>query len=133
MKDLGIYDDATIIITGDHGKSTDFDTPIKPITTGLFVKPKGSSGTPLAISSAPVSHANFQGTVAEAAGITSGEFGPSVFQVPEDADIVRQFLFRRDEPDYSASYLEEFEIRGDSRDFANWRKVGVKPIEYVYG
>ena len=59
MKELGIYDDATIIITADHGSAYSDHEPVQCATRiGLFYKPSGASGTPLVQSSAPVSVVN---------------------------------------------------------------------------
>ena len=41
MKALGVYEDSTIIILGDHGKSMDKTNLDYAVRTGLFVKPKG--------------------------------------------------------------------------------------------
>lgn len=64
LKELGLYEDATIIITADHG--------VKGETlASLFYKPSGSYGTPLEVSMAPVSDDNLVPTIVEQAGITS--------------------------------------------------------------
>ena len=50
MKELGIYDNATIIITADHGSSYSDCKPLQHATRiGMFYKPSGASGTPLAL------------------------------------------------------------------------------------
>lgn len=130
MKDLGLYKNASIIITGDHGESTDFSSPEKPITVGLFVKPAGSSEFSLKTSEVPVSHDNFPATVVQLAGIDSNAFGPSVFEVKlGDPFPKREFYYRiTGDP----GVLEKYEITGDSRIFSNWKKVHTYDVAYIY-
>ena len=128
MKDLGVYDSSTIIITGDHGKSEDVHSLDTYKTTALFVKPSGSPREPLKVSNKPVSHANFQATVLEAAGIETTEFGDSIWDVPEDAQIPRRFLYRMDGGEESV--LEEYQVIGDARNFNNWTYVRDHEILY---
>ena len=131
LKDLGIYENSTIIITGDHGFSMDANRLDTYKTTGLFIKPKGSQDMPMQYSYAPVSHENFRATIVDSAGIETEEYGDTVFEVAEDADVTRRFLYRVDEE--GGSILEEFEIRGNAEDFANWEKVNEYPMPYPYG
>jgi hypothetical protein len=133
MKALGIYDDATIIITGDHGKSEDVHNLSMYKTTGLFVKPSRSVGTPLAHSDAPVSHENFRATIIKSAGLDSGAYGEAYFDVPEDAEIKRKFYYRINAKDNQPGVLEVFEIIGDARDFNNWHKIDEVVILYPHG
>jgi hypothetical protein len=50
IRDIGIYDNSTVIIVGDHGaplaaeENDDDIWWVPPVTTGLLIKPKGSSG-----------------------------------------------------------------------------------------
>ncbi len=127
MKALGVYDNATIIITGDHGKSEDSQTLGTYKTTGLFVKPAGSKDTPLQISNKPVSHANFEATVLEGAGISKDGFGQSVWDVPENDSTPRRFLYKVDDEPYR---LEEYAVTGDANDFSNWKWIRNIPIQY---
>lgn len=134
MQALGLYDNATIIITGDHPKSEDFFPLDRPKTTALFVKPSGVAAQAMQISEAPVSHANFQATVLDAQGLEYAAYGPSVFDIPEDADVTRYFYYRVNDEDYvSNARLEYYEVRGDARDWASWHKVGEEPLDYLIG
>ncbi|MCL1851881.1 MAG: hypothetical protein FWF88_02480 [Peptococcaceae bacterium] len=129
MKKLGLYKDATIVITGDHGKSQDI-TPLDYAScVGFFVKPRGSAGTPLTQSSAPVSHENLLPTILQSEGLDHASYGVSAFDVPEDADVIRHFYYHLYQS--SGNVLEHFEIRGNARDFGNWRKVEELPVLYL--
>ena len=64
----------------------------------------------------------------EAAGIETTEFGDSIWDVPEDAQIPRRFLYRMDGGEESV--LEEYQVIGDARDFNNWTHVRDHEILY---
>lgn len=116
LKALGLYDDATIIITADHG---DFipNELTKPSHAVLFVKPAGSIGKPLAYSHAPVCPDQLPGTIMEGLfGDTEG-FAPGYMDIKEGDNMVREYDFRR----------YRFEITGDGRDFADWHYLGDYP------
>ena len=113
LKELGLYEDAIIIITGDHPTYSE-DGLIEPALTALFVKPSGSMGTLLAYSHAPVCPDQLPGTVMEGLFGAREGFGPGYFDIEEGADVRREYDFRR----------YRFEITGDGRDFENWRYMG---------
>lgn len=70
LKAAGIYDNTTIVITGDHGW-----TGANSITApALLIKPKGSTGD-LVFSDTPVDHSVIVPTILESAGLDSSEFG----------------------------------------------------------
>ncbi len=74
MKKNGIYDEATIIITADHGFSGGGDITILPQDTAvplMIVKTLGDSGIPIKVSNAPVSHTEIIPTVLEAYGLNN--------------------------------------------------------------
>lgn len=123
LKDNGLYEDATIIITGDHGDSVNnYAKVTQPRLTALFVKPSGASGTPLTVSHAPVSHDNLWATIAESEGITLPlDCEDSVWDVAEAGNwdtVTRPYFFHR----WGAGFFEifPFEITGSARDFDHW-------------
>jgi len=119
LKALGLYDNATIIITADHGVYSPGELT-KPVHAILFVKPAGSFGTPLAYSHAPVSPAQLPGTIMEGMfGNTEG-FAPGYMDIKEGSDMIREYESRRG----------RYEITGDGRDFANWRHIGDYPADW---
>ena len=130
MKRLGVYDDATIVITGDHPSAvTDREIPWQPRLTALFVKPSGSSGTPLKYSKAQVSQENFIPTLVKSAGVsTSRKYGKGYFDIPEGENVVRHHKFELSGEDNSEVTIVDLEITGDGTDFANWR---VKSTIYI--
>lgn len=131
MKKLGIYENSTIIITGDHGKSKDIHNLDTYKTVGLFVKPKGKSTGKVVESKAPVSHDNFMATIIKAAGGDDSYFGKSVFDVKDDEDTKRRFMYRVDRGN-GKSVMEEFQIGIDATDIKNWKKVGEIEMKDAY-
>ena len=123
MKRLGVYDDATIVITGDHPSAvTDHEIPWQPRLTSLFVKPSGSSGTPLKYSKAQVSQDNLIPTLIESAGVsTNRKYGRGYFDVPEGENVTRHHKFELSGEDSNDVTIIDLEVTGDGTDFSNWR------------
>ena len=129
LKELGLYEDATIIITGDHASlrgsdTTLLDDPGKSgaFLTALFIKPSGSVGTPLQVSSAPIAQADILPTILASEGIRSQQdFGRSVFEVSEGEERVRASVFHS----WQKGDYEEvvYKIVGSGRDLNNWEVV----------
>ena len=121
LKRLGVYDDSTIIITGDHPRArNDAIIPEQPRITALFVKPTKSTGK-LAYSSAQVSQENLIPTLVSSAGIsTSNDYGKSYFDISADEVVSRRHnfeLYVKGESDR----LVTFEVSGKGEDFENWK------------
>ena len=127
MKELGIYKDAAIIITGDHGH-TPFGRiiPADPSTIGLFYKPSGNAGTPLAISHAPVSTENIPSTILKNLGTDYSAYDRALDEIAED-EILTRVYYRPDER-ASGYAVSTFHITGDANDAANWMLVDQQEI-----
>ncbi len=122
LKDKGLYDDATIIITGDHGFGTgDAKEMTRPVLTALFVKPSGVGSGDLKISKAQTSLKNIWATIIKSENIeTNFDYGKSVFEIPEDVDQERTYVWHT----YGCKLIEyTYKIIGNGRDFNNWKKV----------
>ena len=125
MKELGVYDDATIIITGDHASiGSDSGEPLKwAYITPLFVKPANVAEGKLLESGAPVYHGDLFATIMKSEGIdTEVDFGKSVFEYTEGEDRVRPFYFQRYERVDGKVNYEQFvyEIHGPANVYSNW-------------
>lgn len=132
MKAEGIYDDATIIITGDHGAAM-YDTKplVKATRVGLFYKPAGAKREPLKESAAPVTTGQVGNTIRKAAGC--GYEGPALDEVAENADIVRYYYKSVCDPEtFREVQLCTYEVTGDAADFANWKLIKTEDIPYNY-
>lgn len=68
MKQLGVYDNATILIMSDHGKQdTDYDVPAAA-TPMVMIKEPNSSHESIAINNAPIYHTDIIPTILENIG-----------------------------------------------------------------
>lgn len=137
LKELGLYEDATIIITGDHGwlggSDSEYDPFPRPHVTALFVKESGRSGTGLQVNTAPVAQSDIIPTILASEGIqTDIDFGPSVFEIDENETRARKYVFPSwQSPDgVRNDELVIFEVVGSARDLENWRIVSK---EYLGG
>ena len=134
MKELGIYENATIIITGDHGAAVSDTKPLQKATrVGLFYKPAGSAGTPLVESSAPVTTAQVAATVVKAAGADYSAYGRALDEVGED-EVITRFYYKTvcDPETFAETSMCIYEVTGDASDFANWVLVETVQIPYGY-
>lgn len=85
-----IYDNALIIITADHG--IDRNTP-QPV---YFIKPPHISQEEMQVTSAPISHDDFQATVLNCIGQDYTGYGTSVFEWKEGDQRTREYWFPAD-------------------------------------
>lgn len=127
MKRLGIYKDATIIITGDHADPKfDYGKIDGPRLTALFVKPSGEgenvqvNNATLKISPAQVSHENLWGTIFKSEGISVSGFKPSVFDISETENQTRTYLWDYHDRAYTKYWECKYQIVGSARDINNW-------------
>lgn len=126
LRELGLYDDATIVITSDHGKWYLTDEVYEPSNPIMIVKPSASSphatSGPLRISSVPASHLDFQATIMEAMGLDSSSYGTSLFALTDEPRTRPYFAtLCEDEKEVG---IEEFAINGDATDFSAWSLTG---------
>jgi len=124
MKEAGVYDNSTIIITGDHGMRGDL-----PETTSLFIKPKGSTGALVTDTTTELSHAYFPASIIDAAGLSHAEFGISYFDIINGltpAPPVRYMFVVGGWTAPMARILGDdgvWEIVGDANQMENWTFV----------
>lgn len=133
LRRLGLYEDATILITGDHpwGRSNEKD-PAEPRLTPVLVKPAGASDEPVRVSAAQVSQENnMQAFLVRSSGLrTQDRYGVSYLDVPEGQNITRHHRFTiSKQGSYAVLY---YTINGNGHDFANWEMTDSIPIGYLY-
>ena len=134
LKALGLYDQATIIVTADHGYWTITEEPLEDTSNPImFVKPPETAeqaAQPLAVDDKPVSQLDLQATVLDVLGLDWSEYAqreefPGYSMLgPIDEDRVRRYLTTDSEPDLSETQLREYEIDGNALDLDNWRETG---------
>lgn len=131
LKEKGLYEDSTIIITGDHGAlDDDHDDYTAPVCTALLVKKKGSSGTNLKVNKAQVSQDNLHASIIKSAGIeTTVDYGDAYWEIPEGVNTTRTHYFQ---PWSTSSENITYEITGPAKDFSNWKIVSREDIGDLY-
>ena len=134
MKELGIYDDASIIITADHGAHKGDTEPIlKETRIGLFFKPSGSSGTELKWSSAPVCTDNIPATILKCAGADYSLYGRAIDDIGEDEEISRVYYKSVTESgSYNEIGLYTYIVTGDASDLDNWKMIKYEDITHQF-
>ena len=126
LKKLGLYDNTTIIILGDHGRPPVEINPFKhtldsAITTALLIKPKNSSGELQYDRYSELSNDNFPASVLQYAGIEHGNFGLSYRDIIDNDLHPDRFLQTIKFNNYGRLSLHAlYKITGDARDFNNW-------------
>ncbi len=144
LKEIGAYDNSTILIVSDHGmgqgNAIQYD-PVKKdyVKSGkhgyrraaaksiFLMKPPEQRG-PLSRSAAPVSGVDVAPSIAAAAGINISNFeGKDVQKIAETEERTRVFNFYTFST-WDSKYLEDFEsyeIKGDVRDQSSWNRIGM--------
>ena len=124
MKRMGVYENSTVIILGDHCNiGSDTDLPYKPHVTTLIAKPAGVSEGAMKESKAQIGAQDVLATVLTAAGSgKAADFGENIFDIPEDEDRSRRYLFQIvDGSLYEGNYTNAvYEIIGPGKDLDNW-------------
>lgn len=128
LKDLGVYDNSTIIISADHGywypSMDEITAPASPI---CLVKPSvenGGDNEPLRTSTAPVSQYDFHSTVIDAMGGDGSKYGDGLtyFQISDPTRVRYYEALKYD--GVSNSEISQWKIDGDVLDFSNWTLTG---------
>lgn len=125
LKELGLYEDATIIITGDHASiGSDTKDPYFAHLTALMVKPSGVGEGELKISAAPVMQEDLHATVLASEGIDATlSYGRSIFDIAEDEVRERRYHFQRQISEDDTIEIVKYKIVGSAADFKNWTVV----------
>lgn len=126
LKDLGVYDKTTIIVTADHGKwyltPDAIDGPTSPI---MLVKPAQSAekdAQEIKISSVPVSHMDVQATLVQAMGGDTSSLGVAIPDLK--ANKRKRYYYMTTTEGKTDSSFKEMCIDGYALDFSNWSYTG---------
>lgn len=124
MRDAGVYDNSTIIITADHANSahvdsTTLDGPVySPV---LLYKPANAAGA-FATSDAPASLMDIRATLLAAAGLPHDETEGTPLETLTEGQARTRYFYRAVG---SPRTFYEFCIGGeDANDFSNWTPTG---------
>ena len=133
LKDLGLYDSATIIVTADHG--TNFGIPegqpLERTTTAcplLMVKYPGADlSQPLQVNRAPLSQDEFIATVEQSLGVSPSGLGSGKtfkdFTEGEERERYYDFIAYHDRMAGEIA-VREYLIDGDAGDIKNYHLTG---------
>lgn len=143
MKRLGVYEDATIVITGDHpaalsdtkliGEASKSDNGTR--VTAMLFKRAGESETALKTNTAQVSQDELWATIYESEGLNSLKKGDSFFDVNEGEERTRRYLFEMSvklEDGSRADEIVTYKIVGTARDRENWSVENRKVVGKIY-
>lgn len=143
MKRLGIYDNSTIIISGDHGIPYSDDISIeefpeqdftdKGITTSILIKPKNADNAKLKTSTAQASVENIIPFIVKDTGIkTNNDYGISITDIDENENRERiYYQSMYNSYDYKL-VLNKFVIDGDAHSLDNWNSTEQIQTEYSW-
>lgn len=123
LKANGLYDSATIVISGDHGEGeSDLRNITGPKMTACFFKPASESSSSLKKSQAQVSQRNVWRAIFDSENIeTDLEMERSLFDISETETTTRYFTWHTYQLEKLTSFV--FEIKGKGSDFSNWNHI----------
>lgn len=127
LKRLGVYDDATIIITADHGG--DGNEELQVI---YFIKQPGETHEASPVTNAPIAHCDILPTVAQMAGIDHTRYGKSVLDFSQDEQRERTMWVRKRDPDYPEMVYYGYTYTGDIQTLIQQVEVGPTVIKEMY-
>lgn len=124
MKKLGVYDDAEIIITADHGiwwesEPDTFGWVSSPL---MLVKPANAPDEDLEISEASITAYDVLPTVIDYVTGDASSYGPTLFE-QDNPSRDRRYYFTHTIENKDLQ-IEEFQIIGDALVENNWKKTG---------
>lgn len=130
LKELGLYDSATIIITADHGyfeSSEPFELLSEPATPVMLVKPAQSAEEavrPLTTSGQPVSTLDIMPTALQnVEGIDVQTEGVNMLTL-DDMTRKRVFNSLSKQDNGVEQGLVQYQVVGDALDISNWTPTG---------
>ena len=128
LKELGLYDSTTIVITADHGEwYLTQDKPYRATVPILLVKPAQSAeedAEPYKTSDAPVTAANILPTVISALGLDSSSYGKTVFEMEGASSDDTRYFYATESDGAHDSTIKEYAVAGDANDIDNWTYTG---------
>ncbi len=124
LKELGVYDNSTIIISGDHGIPITEDSPLheetdKGVTTAIMIKPKKADNKKLII-------------VKDAKIKSDKNYGKSALDIKENESRTRIFYQSVFDVDHHKLGLNKYEIKGDAHDINNWNLTEEIRSDYTW-
>ena len=138
LKNLGLYDDATVIITADHGRWDVFEDGDDPQVV-YFIKQAGESHDSVITNHAPISHDDFRATVLGIIGEDYSDYGTSIFDIEESELRERTLVNREINADYplvpgeACNIYAVYTYTGDKNDIMQKAKEVDEAIYPILG
>lgn len=135
LKEKGLYDDTTIIITADHGLTGTETELSKERLLALFIKPAGADTTqPLQRSNKQICQDNLRASISSYFGLTDQQGNRTIESIGEDEEMVRYFWMTGSNSlkTHREENLLTYKIVGDAKDFSNWELVETIPVKHPY-
>lgn len=134
LEKKGLFDDATIIITTDHGRPPGQRGDISDVSASrvstLMIKPAGTGRSrPLQISNKQICQDNLRASIIGYFGLDTVPYGRTIESIGEDEEMTR-ILWMRGEKGEVADKLYTFQITGDANDFANWKLIAEHKMKH---
>lgn len=122
LRMLGLYENATIIITADHGDNFENGNELpEKVNIIMYVKPRGSSEEPLRHSEVYASQSDLLPTLAGALGIYADEeWGIDLLSAKAYDQERERFHYFHVVEDMKQIAVRTYRIIGSSLDFNNW-------------
>ena len=127
LKRLGVYEDATIIITADHGGDWKEDLQVV-----YFIKQPGETHDKSPVTNAPISHCDLLPTVAQMAGLDYTKYGNSINDFSQDEQRERTIWVRTADPDFPEEVYYCYTYTGDSLALITQIDAGPTDIKEMY-
>lgn len=125
LKSLGVYDNATIVITADHGQNFSLDGVLANVAEEygfnetsspiLFVKYPGQKGNVINRESVSLTQKEIVETIRRSSGTTVQRDSKTLDEITEEYPVRQLKVYRYDIP------LRIFDITGNVRDANNWK------------
>jgi len=137
MKEIGVYDNTTIFIVGDHGASSESEKDYgsgwnTPVLSGTLIKPAGGSGVLKFDTVTEISNRYLAASILDAANIPYEWLGQSYFDIFDGNVPPYRVVYGLEHwwtawVDNASSgtliYRGHYEINGDAAVPANWRFI----------
>ena len=128
LKDNGIYEQTTIIVTADHGNQNENEDLVlksAPCCIMLLKRAGADSDDPIVFSEAPVSHEDLFATVLDGFDRDISSYSPPLYrhEVNEERSRTYYYTAQRSWGDGEVA-LKEYTISGDARELSNWKLTG---------
>ena len=135
LEDIGLFEDATIIITTDHARPPEKNGDLSDVSgsrvSTLMIKPAGTGRTqPLATSNKQVCQDNLRASIISYFGLDGSAYGRTIESIGEGEQMTR-YLWMRGEAGSVADKLFTFRITGDANDFSNWELIDEDTMDYI--